>query len=116
MVSIGEEHVLVDFGGRSEGAAETAHFRNEDGSLRVQPGDALELFVIEVGDQILLAPSMRVEAKDALQGLREALAAGAPVQGRVTAVNSGGLAVDIGGVRGFCPFSVNRRSLHHACG
>jgi small subunit ribosomal protein S1 len=105
VVSVGDDHVLVDFGGRSEGAVETRHLRNEDGTIRVQPGDALELFVVAAGDQVMLAPSMRLEAKDTLKHIREAQAAGVPVTGRVTAVNSGGLAVDLSGVRGFCPMS-----------
>jgi small subunit ribosomal protein S1 len=105
VVSIGDENVLVDFGGRSEGAVETRHFRNEDGTLRVNAGDTLELYVIEAGDQIVLAPSIKTEAKAALGQLREAHGSGAPVSGKVIAVNAGGLAVDLSGVRGFCPMS-----------
>ena len=119
VVSVGDEHVLVDFGGRSEGLVETLHFKNEDGTLRVGVGDVLELYVVESGDQVTLAPSIKVKAKDAkggkpgkpakakvdLQPMREAHASQVPVSGKVTAVNSGGLTLDIGGVRGFCPMS-----------
>uniref|UniRef100_A0A832MJY8 S1 RNA-binding domain-containing protein n=1 Tax=Eiseniibacteriota bacterium TaxID=2212470 RepID=A0A832MJY8_UNCEI len=105
VISIGEEHVLVDFGGRSEGVVETRHLRSEDGTLKAAVGDTLDLFVIEAGDQVVLAPKMRTAAHAALQTLREAQAAGAPVSGRVTGLNAGGLTVDLGGVRGFCPAS-----------
>jgi small subunit ribosomal protein S1 len=40
-----------------------------------------------------------------MRQLRAARAAGVPVSGRVTGVNTGGLTVDVGGVRGFCPSS-----------
>jgi len=105
VVSIGDEHALVDFGGRSEGVAETRHFRADDGSLRIAPGDALDLFVVEAGDQVVLAPSIRAESHAAMRQVRQAHAAGVPVTGRVKGLNAGGLAVDLGGVRGFCPVS-----------
>lgn len=105
IVSIGEEHLIVDFGGRSEGVAETRSFRNEDGTLRVATGEEIELFVLEAGDQVVLAPSLKAEPNAGFESLRAAQAAGIPVSGRVTALNSGGLAVDVGGARGFCPLS-----------
>ncbi len=105
VVSIGDENALVDFGGRSEGAVEVRHFRNEDGTLRIAVGDELDLYVTEAGDQIVLAPSLKAEPNAALGQMREAQKAGVPVEGRVTGVNSGGLTVDLSGVRGFCPMS-----------
>ena len=105
IVSVGDEHTLVDFGGRSEAVVETRHFRAEDGGLKVAPGDPLELYVVEAGDQVVLAPSIRTDARAALRQVREAHAAGVPVSGRVTGVNTGGLEVDLGGVRAFCPMS-----------
>jgi small subunit ribosomal protein S1 len=105
VVSVGEEHLLVDFGGRSEAVAATREFRAGDGTLRVAPGDVLDLFVVEAGDQVVLAPTVRADAHAALQQLREAHATGMPVSGRVTGLNAGGLQVDLGGARGFCPMS-----------
>jgi small subunit ribosomal protein S1 len=105
VVSVGDEHVLVDFGGRSEAVAETRHFRAEDGSVKVGPGDPVELFVVEAGEQVVLAPSIRADAHAALRQMREAHAAGVPVSGRVASVNSGGIEVDLSGTRAFCPLS-----------
>jgi small subunit ribosomal protein S1 len=105
VVSIGDTHALVDHGGRSEAVADLSPFRNEDGTLRIAVGETLELFVVEAGDQITLAPVARSEKGGELRALREAQAAGMPVSGRVTGVNAGGLAVELGRVRGFCPVS-----------
>ncbi len=105
VVTVGEQYTLVDFGGRSEGVAETQRLRAEDGTLRLAPGDELDLFVVEAGDQIVLAPSLRADAQAALRQVREAQASGLPVSGRVTGLNAGGLEVDLGGARGFCPLS-----------
>jgi hypothetical protein len=33
VISVGAEHLLVDYGGRSEGIAETRGYRNDDGTL-----------------------------------------------------------------------------------
>jgi small subunit ribosomal protein S1 len=105
VIAVGGEHALIDFGGRSEALAEMTHFRAEDGTPTIAAGQVLELFVVEAGDQIVLAPSIRAEAHAALRQLRAAHAAGVPVSGRVTGLNAGGLAVDLGGARGFCPLS-----------
>ncbi len=110
VVSIGEETVLLDFGGRSEAVAETGQFRNEDGSMGIIPGDQLDLYVVESGEQVVLAKSVKTgsakaDRAAALAAVREASNAGVPVTGKVTGTNSGGLTVDVGGVRGFCPVS-----------
>lgn len=111
VVSIGEENVLFDFGGRSEGAAEARQWRNEDGTFKIAVGDELDLYVVEAGDQVVLATSIKskdpkkAKAKPDLSALKEAHKSGVPVSGKVTGVNTGGLTIDIGGVRGFCPIS-----------
>ncbi len=112
VVSIGDAHVLFDFGGRSEGAAEARPWRNEDGTMKIAVGDELDLYVVEAGDQVVLATSIRAKDKKAkakpkadLGPLKEAHKSGVPVSGKVTGVNTGGLTIDIGGVRGFCPIS-----------
>src|SRR2546422_10839721 len=58
VVAVGDEYTLIDFGGRSEAVAETRHFRNEDGTLGIATCDTLDLFAVEGGDQIMLAPSI----------------------------------------------------------
>lgn len=106
VVSIGEEHVVLDFGGRSEATAETRGFKRDDGSLKIVVGEELELFVKEAGDQVVLAAKGGGDRNAAaLAQLREAHNAGMPVTGRVTAVNTGGVVVDLSGVRAFCPIS-----------
>lgn len=105
VIAIEADHALIDVGARSEATADLADFRNPEGILRIAVGDVLDLFVVEAGEQIVLAPSLRADPKAGLAALREARAAGMPVSGRVTGVNSGGLQVDLGGVRGFCPVS-----------
>jgi small subunit ribosomal protein S1 len=105
VVSIGDEHLMLDVGGRSEAVAETRHFKDPEGAVKVKAGDELDLYVVTAGDQVTLAPSVKAEGNAALAQVRQAHTAGIPVSGRVTALNAGGLTVDLAGVRGFCPFS-----------
>lgn len=109
VVAIGDAHVILDYGGRSEAVAETRHFRNAEGELRVKPGDTVDMVVVpassEAPDAVVLSPSVRPEPQRATSQLREAMAAAVPVSGRVTAVNAGGLTVDVAGARAFCPVS-----------
>ena len=105
LVSIGEEQSLVDFGGRSEGAIATHLLKDESGSVLHAVGDEMDLFVMSTEDEIVLAPARRADPGQALAQLREAHRDGVPVTGRVTGRNSGGLEVDLAGVRGFCPVS-----------
>ena len=59
VVSIGETHALIGYGGRSEAIADLAPFRAEDGTLKIAVGDTLELFVIETGDGVDRRPLHR---------------------------------------------------------
>jgi small subunit ribosomal protein S1 len=108
VVSISGDAVLFDIGGRSEGVAAASEFRAEDGTLTVEPGQELELYVVEAAEQVVLARAARSSsqgARGALEVLRQARAAEVPVRGKVTGVNTGGLSIEIDGVRAFCPLS-----------
>ena len=105
VVSIGDEYVMLDFGGRSEAVAETRHFKKDDGTLKVGVGDVLDLYVVESTDRVVLAPRVKSDAQSGRKQVREAFAAKIPISGKVTGVNPGGLTVDLGGMRGFCPVS-----------
>jgi small subunit ribosomal protein S1 len=105
IVQIGEGTSFVDFGGRSEGAIETAYFRNEAGELTVAVGDTVDLFVIDSKDQVILAPSVRAEPAVALSQVVDARRTGMPISGQVVGLNAGGLEVEVAGLHGFCPVS-----------
>jgi small subunit ribosomal protein S1 len=105
IVAVSGDSLLLDIGGRSEAVADAAEFRAEDGTLTVAAGETVELFVVEAGEQVVLAKAARRRAGRSLEGVRQARIAELPVRGRVTAVNTGGLTVDVDGVRAFCPLS-----------
>ncbi len=105
IVAVSGDSLLLDIGGRSEAVADAGEFRADDGTLTVAAGETVELFVVEAGDQVVLAKSARSRSRGSLESVRQARTAELPVRGRVTAVNTGGLAVEIDGVRAFCPLS-----------
>lgn len=110
VVSVSGDTVLFDIGGRSEAVGDARAFRKDDGTSTIEAGSELELFVLESGEQIVLGRSARSTggargARVSLEAVRQAKVAEVPVRGKVTAVNTGGLQVDVDGVRAFCPLS-----------
>jgi small subunit ribosomal protein S1 len=103
--SIGEETTFLDYGGRSEATMETRHLRSPDGEILASPGERIEAYVVANEEAVVLAPAMEVPAAESLSVLREAHANGLPVAGKVTAMNAGGLEVNLAGNRAFCPVS-----------
>lgn len=105
IVKIGEATSFVDFGGRSEGAIDTAQLRGDDGQLTVQEGDTLEATVESVADGVILTLGKGHKGAVDDSFIDAAFADGQPVDGTVKAVNKGGLVLDVNGVRGFCPLA-----------
>ena len=105
IVAVSGDSLLLDIGGRSEAVADAAEFRAEDGTFSVAVGETVELFVVEAGDQVVLAKGARRRAGGSLESVRQARKAELPVRGKVTGVNTGGLAVEVDGVKAFCPLS-----------
>ena len=100
--TIDESSVFVDYGGRSEAVVDIQELRDEHGEVSCQVGDNIEAFVASVENEVRLTLSRRTGN---VQILRQAYENGIPVDGRVTGFNSGGLVVNLGGRRAFCPVS-----------
>ncbi|MCY3765051.1 MAG: 30S ribosomal protein S1 [Gemmatimonadetes bacterium] len=100
--SIDESSVFVDYGGRSEAVIDVQELKNEQGEVSCSVGDTIEAFVASVENEVRLTLSRRTGN---VQMLRQAYENNIPVDGRVTGFNSGGLVVNLGGRRAFCPVS-----------
>jgi small subunit ribosomal protein S1 len=104
IVSIGEDAVFVDFGGRAEGALPLGPLKDGEGNLKVKEGDPIEATIASLDGQVTL--QLAVRRQDAgLAVLIKAKDDGTPVEGKIKGTNSGGFEVILGGIRGFCPFS-----------
>lgn len=110
VVQVGDDEVMVDVGGKSEGViplreCSSCDIRSPRELFRV--GDEVEVAVIRVQDdegKILLS-KRKVDAEKAWDDLKEAMETNRVVEGVATEVVKGGLLVDVG-VQGFMPASL----------
>lgn len=107
VVQITPSEVFVDVGARTELPMSVDELRDEEGQLTVAEGDELQGYVAKGPEGLKLTKTLstRDAGAEAMKVLREAMEAGVPVEGKVTATNKGGFTVDLGGKRGFCPYS-----------
>ena len=108
VISVGREAVFISLAdGKVEGMLATEELRDENGEVNVKEGDEIEARVGELGDkagQVVLRKLVR-RGPEARAELGRAFELGIPVEGTVSAVNKGGVEVNVAGVRAFCPIS-----------
>ncbi len=104
IVQIGEVDAFVDCGQRNELPMAVAELKDDNGELKHQVGDQVTGHIAKgpEGLKLTLALNLRHAGREALQ---QAFDSGTPVEGKVGDTNKGGFAIDLGGVRAFCPFS-----------
>lgn len=95
---VGRDDLFVDLGGKAEGILDRAEA--PDACL----GDPIKAFVFSFEEGVVRL-STRLSGAAAAGHLEEARESGVPVDGRVTARNSGGFEVRVGSARAFCPVS-----------
>lgn len=104
VVSIGDEWVFVDIGGKSEGAISKEELLDSEKRLDLKIGDPITAYVIAQrdGDVLLSVKMTHAASEDAVRG---AYNSGAPVEGLVTEERKGGYSVSVFGRTAFCPYS-----------
>lgn len=105
VISIGKDAVFVDAGGKAEGVLERGQVSDADGKLLVAVGDTIEARVVSDAGGVLTLRVKLGRGPEAKAELQQAYELAIPVEGTVTEVIKGGVAVDVAGVRGFCPAS-----------
>lgn len=104
VIAIGKDTVFIDTGTKFDGLVEKAELLNEDGTLSLQVGDDLELFVVAFnGNEIRLSRAM--SGIGGLHQLEEAYENRIPVEGLVKDKVKGGFQVEVFKRRAFCPIS-----------
>ncbi len=107
ILEIGTDAVFVDLGGKAEGVIDRLELVDSEGQLTVAVGDTVEA---QVAGQDPETGAVRLRKRLGRGGevaaeVREAHALGLPVEGRISKVIKGGLEVEIGSLRAFCPAS-----------
>ena len=105
IISLGKDTVFVDLGGKAEGTLERSQVSDTEDKLLVQIGDTIEARVASDAGGVFTLRVKVGRGPEARAELQQAQELGIPVEGVVTEIVKGGLAVDVAGVRGFCPAS-----------
>lgn len=103
---IGPTSVFVELDGKQQAYFDLVEVADAEGKSKLALGTEVKGVVVSVeraSGQIRLAQRFTKEA--GVDQLRIAKEQGVPVEGKVVGVNKGGVAVEIGGVRCFCPVS-----------
>jgi small subunit ribosomal protein S1 len=103
VVTLGRDEVFVNIDGR-DGMVPRSELLDADGSLKVQVGDQVTLYVIK-SQEGLLVLSAKASGKAMSDTLEDAFDFETPVEGRVTEVVNGGFRVNVMGKSAFCPLS-----------
>lgn len=104
IVSIGDEWLFLDIGGKTEGIISRDEFVNDQGALTVTKGDTITAYIIKKSDgEVLLSRKMTMAASS--EAAREAFHRGIPVEGLVMEERKGGFSVKLFGNLAFCPYS-----------
>ncbi|MEM9695708.1 MAG: S1 RNA-binding domain-containing protein, partial [Myxococcota bacterium] len=104
VVSLRDYGAFVDLGGL-EGMLDRAELVEDDGSLGVKVGDDVRAHVVKKGDGPFYLRKRLGKNDEAQEAIRQAFEHKIPIEGKVTAVNRGGLDVEVAGSRAFCPKS-----------
>ncbi len=113
ILSIGEEWIFVDLGGKAEGRIAAAELKDAEGNLTVKEGDSLDATVTGTDPEtgaLLLQRRAGGKGKgkkpaEVVPEIRQAAEHGLPLEGLVTGLNKGGAEVQVYGMRAFCPLS-----------
>jgi small subunit ribosomal protein S1 len=107
VVLITKDTVFVDFGYKAEGRASIDDFVDLEGRATIAVGSEVSLTVIAFTPTgVHLGTSLRkASGTPGRELVQRAYEADLPVEGMILKVNKGGLEVDIGGARAFCPLS-----------
>src|SRR3954469_21956297 len=113
ILSIGEEWIFVDLGGKAEGRIAAAELKDAEGNLTVKAGDSIDATVTGTDPEsgaLLLQRRAGGKGKgkkpaEVVPEIRQATEHNLPLEGLVTGLNKGGAEVQVYGMRAFCPLS-----------
>ncbi len=104
IISIGQDALFIDIGGKIDGFVDKAELLDEQGELPYDEGDSLELYVVSM-DESEIRLSRALSGIGGLDMLQDAYDNEVPIQGKVTQTCKGGFNVDILHRTAFCPIS-----------
>lgn len=105
LVKFDDNNAFIDYGGRGEARIAKAELVDSDGKLRFEIGAKINAVVLANGDEVIASLNIKGSSVNS-DAMYQAFKSGMPVEGRIDAVNKGGIGVVFAhGIRGFCPIS-----------
>lgn len=111
LLGIGQEYCFIDVGAKGEALIATSELLDPDGVPEVAVGERISARVVRRGPEGLVLSRVLQGGAAGGRMLEDAKEFQIPVEGLVKAVVKGGLEVEVGGVRCFCPAS--QADLHY---
>lgn len=106
IVAFGDEVAFVDLGSKAEAVIDLAELTDEEGKFVAEIGDEVEAVVAGTDDSGSLVLRIRAgHGQVSTAELKLAYEQGLPVEGLVQEAVKGGVQVEVGGMRAFCPVS-----------
>jgi small subunit ribosomal protein S1 len=102
VVHIGKDSVFLALSPTQEASMDRGNVLDKDGGVTVKVGDTLDVYVVRTKGGLEVSTHLATGGFDP-EILMEAQRSGAPVEGKVTGANAGGLEISVMGTRGFCP-------------
>ena len=104
VISITNDNVFVDLGGRSEGIIDKKDFIGPNGELKIKEGDKVTAVCMGLQDGITKL-AVKVGSYEVDTAVQDAFEAHIPIEGKVLEERKGGFGVQVGSSTAFCPFS-----------
>lgn len=106
IISVDKDHVLVDIGYKSEGQIRIHEFKDENGEIRAEVGDTVEVMVEWWDDEneVVVLSKEKAEKVKVWEEIKETYDNDGTITGIITSRVKGGFSVDIG-VQAFLPGS-----------
>ena len=106
VIAVSEDAVLVDIGAKAEGRIEITEFREEDGTININVGDIVEVYIVDLisEDGQCVLSKREADRQRMWDEIAKKVEAEETVTGRIISRVKGGLQVDIG-VKAFLPGS-----------
>ncbi len=106
IISVDKEHVLVDIGYKSEGQIRINEFRDENGEIKAEVDDKVEVMVEWWDDEneVVVLSKEKAEKVKVWEEIKKAYDADEAISGTIVSRVKGGFSVDIG-VNAFLPGS-----------
>lgn len=105
IVSINENYIIVNLGGKFDAYAEIGEYADEKGELKLSVGDILKGYVVDQNESgYVVGKSLTKQYVDK-QSILDAFERKIPVAGKIYSLTKGGFNVDVLGARAFCPVS-----------